>query len=77
MAIDPTNPQSFKKDPIPKSKGVRGDVMRMANAGRAAIKDMMKNSRYNINLTSDIWTKRGFSSSYLGITAHFLDKDNK
>lgn len=29
---------------------------------------------YKVSVCTDIWTKRGMTSSYLGITAHFFSK---
>lgn len=35
-------------------------------------------SASKVNLCADIWTKRGMTSSYLGLTAHFFSqKDHK
>ena len=30
----------------------------------------------NVSITADIWSKKGLTSSYMGITAHFSPKDH-
>lgn len=54
------------------SKSVRD----IADEGRAIVKELMMTSLSKINLTTDIWTKKGLTSSYLGITGHFCVEED-
>ncbi len=48
------------------------EVQELAKEGKTKIFNLMNSSFSKIHLTADIWSKKGLTSSYLGITAQFV-----
>lgn len=41
------------------------------------IKQEIKDSKSRLSICLDIWTTKSFKNAYIGMTAHFIDKDIK
>ncbi|KAI9559669.1 hypothetical protein GHT06_013674 [Daphnia sinensis] len=60
---------------IPNRKCLRKDILAMAQKGKALIRNRIINALSKPLSTADIWTKKGLTSSYLGITVHYVSAD--
>jgi hypothetical protein len=61
-----------EKIPFPARKGLVNECLNYFNDSKREIISMIHNSDY-ISLGVDIWSKKGLSESYLGITGYFYD----
>jgi hypothetical protein len=61
-----------EKIPFPARKGLVNECLNYFNDSKREIISMIHNSNY-ISLGVDIWSKKGLSESYLGITGYFYD----
>ena len=57
---------------VPKKTAVVSDIVALADEGKTILKKVMMTSSSRIHLTVDIWSKKGLTSSYIGVTGHFL-----
>jgi hypothetical protein len=51
---------------IPGRKALAKDILRLFKQARKLVKALVQNAVSKPNMTADIWTKPGMSSSYLG-----------
>ncbi|CAG7734337.1 unnamed protein product [Allacma fusca] len=61
---------------VPNRKTIKQDVKKLVNAGKDVIRNLLK-SVTRITISSDIWSKKGQTSSYLGVLATFFDGQRK
>ena len=57
---------------IPGRKGATAEIVRLYSKGKDVFKKDLFAALSLLILTADIWSKPGFSSSYLGITVHYI-----
>lgn len=57
---------------IPGRKGGTAGIRRLYSKGKEVFKKGLFTALWLLILTADIWSKPGFSSSYLGITVHYI-----
>lgn len=62
---------------VPRRTAAMREIHKLYLEGKKIVKAGLKASTSNITLTADIWTKPGFSSSYLGITVHFISSGDR
>jgi hypothetical protein len=60
------------KHVIPGRKALAKDILRLFKQARKFVKAQVKNAVSKPNMTADIWTKPGMSSSYLGNKTNLL-----
>lgn len=60
---------------LPGRKPVTSDVMNLFSRGKQILKKALASSPYKIGVTADIWSKKGFSASYMGVTTHFITRE--
>ena len=56
---------------VPSRTVIMKEIAKVKTAMKEAISKYIRSAR-KIHITGDIWTKRGMTSSYLGLTAHFV-----
>lgn len=60
---------------IPNRQAVSKSIRETEERLRSSIKTLLGNLSHLISLSADIWSRRGLTSSFLGITAHFFSQD--
>ena len=58
---------------MPRRTALNKEIDKVLFELKQKITCLLRNAR-KINLTADIWTKKGMSSSFLGVTAHFFNR---
>ncbi|KZS10105.1 Uncharacterized protein APZ42_025507 [Daphnia magna] len=61
---------------LPCRKRLTRDIIELAKKGRLLIKKRILSAHSKPMATADIWSKKGLSSSYLGITLHYISAED-
>ena len=59
--------------PVPGHTAIEQEMNKLLIDLKSKMKEALENAR-KVAITTDIWSKKGLASSYLGITAHFFSR---
>ncbi len=62
---------------LPHYASISSTISLLCEQMKNSIKESLSGAVSRIALTADVWTKKAITSSYLGVTAHFVSKELK